>query len=91
MTDAPQPLRVLVCVGPNCDAAGRGRALHADLEAAIDARFPQARAQGRLRLDTRACLRLCTREPVVRLEPSGDAFAGADVDDLICEIARALD
>jgi len=52
--------------------------------------FPDARAAGRLKRSTRDCLRLCTRDPVVRLEPSGDAFAGPDMDDLVREIGVAL-
>jgi NADH:ubiquinone oxidoreductase subunit E len=92
MTDCPArlPVRLLVCVGPRCDAEGRGRALLAEVEAAVAARFAAPVAEARLKLDTRACLRLCTRDPVVRIEPSGDAFSAPDVDALMDEIAAAL-
>ena len=84
------PLRLLVCVGPNCDAKGRGRRLLADAQTALAEAFPGALADGRLKISTRDCLRLCTRDPVVRLEPSGDVFADPDMDDLIREIAREI-
>ncbi|PPD44588.1 MAG: hypothetical protein CTY15_06475 [Methylocystis sp.] len=82
--------RLLVCVGPNCDARGRGRALLAEVQAALAATFPDELADGRLKLSTRDCLRLCTRDPVVRIEPSGDAFSDPEIDDLMSEIAVAL-
>ena len=84
------PVRLLVCVGPNCDAEGRGRRLLADAQTALAAAFPDALADGRLKISTRDCLRLCTRDPVVRLEPSGDVFADPDIDDLTREIGEAL-
>ena len=83
-------IRLLVCVGPNCDAEGRGRTLLAEVQAALAATFPAELADGRLKLSTRDCLRLCTRDPVVRIEPSGDAFSDPDIDDLMNEIAAAL-
>lgn len=82
--------RLLVCVGPNCDAQGRGRALLAEVQAAAQASFPEEFASGRLKISTRECLRLCTRDPVVRIEPSGDAFSDPDIDELMQEIAAAL-
>ncbi len=82
--------RLLVCVGPNCDAKGRGRALLSEVQAAAQASFPDALAEGRLKISTRECLRLCTRDPVVRIEPSGDAFSDPDIDELMQEIAAAL-
>jgi hypothetical protein len=81
---------LLVCVGPRCDAEGRGRALLASAEAALRQAFPDDIAQGRLRISTRDCLRHCTSEPVVRLEPSGEAFAGPDIETLVREIRTAL-
>jgi NADH:ubiquinone oxidoreductase subunit E len=84
------PVRLLVCVGPNCDARGRGRQLLAQAQAALAAAFPDALAEGRLNISTRACLRLCTRDPVVRLEPSGEVFADPDMDELVREIAREI-
>ena len=90
MTVISQPVRLLVCVGPNCDAEGRGRRLLAEAQAALAAAFPDALADGRLKISTRDCLRLCTRDPVVRLEPSGDVFADPDIDDLTREIGEAL-
>jgi NADH:ubiquinone oxidoreductase subunit E len=85
-----QPVRVIVCVGPNCDAKGRGRALLAEVQAATRAAFPDELADGRLKISTRECLRLCTRDPVLRIEPSGDAFSGPDIDALMQDIASAL-
>jgi NADH:ubiquinone oxidoreductase subunit E len=89
LNDRP-PVRLLVCVGPRCDAQGGGRALFAAAEAALDARFPQECAVGRLKIETRDCLRLCTREPIARLEPSGDAFANPQIEMLLREIETAL-
>lgn len=82
--------RLLVCIGPNCDAHGRGRALLAEVQAAARAAFPDEIADGRLKISTRECLRLCTRDPVLRIEPSGDAFSDPDIDALMEEIASAL-
>lgn len=88
---ASEQVRLLVCVGPRCGAEGRGRALLASAEAALLKAFPVALANECLKISTRDCLRHCTNEPVVRLEPSGDAFAGPDMDTLIREIGAALD
>lgn len=90
MTEALPETRLLVCVGPNCDAEGRGRALLAEVETALAENFSQELADGRLKLATRDCLRLCTRDPVVRIEPSGDAISGPDVDDLMQTLRAAL-
>ncbi len=84
------PVRLLVCVGPNCDAEGRGRRLLAEAQTALATAFPDALAGGRLKISTRDCLRLCTRDPVVRLEPSGDVFADPDLDELTREIGEVL-
>lgn len=86
----PPVVRLLVCVGPRCDAEARGHRLLAETQAALAAAFPDALTEGRLKISTRDCLRLCTRDPVVRLEPSGDAFAGPEMDDLVREIGVAL-
>ncbi len=88
---APDPIRLLICVGPRCDAEGRGRALLAQAQTALQESFADALAEGRLQLTTRDCLRLCTRDPVVRLEPSGEARSGPDVDDLLRDIEVELD
>jgi NADH:ubiquinone oxidoreductase subunit E len=90
MNDAPHPTRLIVCVGPRCDAEGRGRALLGDVQIALAKAFPEALADGRLKLSTRECLRLCTSDPVVRLEPSGDAFSGPDLDELMRDVAASL-
>jgi NADH:ubiquinone oxidoreductase subunit E len=87
---APAPVRLLVCVGPRCDAEGRGRALLAAIEEALAAAMANEIAAGRLAVETRDCLRLCTRDPVVRIEPSGDAFANPDVAELTRAAAEAL-
>jgi hypothetical protein len=44
------PVRLLVCVGPNCDAEGRGRRLLAEAQTALAAAFPDALADGRLKI-----------------------------------------
>jgi NADH:ubiquinone oxidoreductase subunit E len=88
--DSPR-IRLLVCVGPRCDAEGRGRATLTEVESALRASFPDELADGRLEISTRDCLRLCTRDPVVRLEPSGEAFSDPDIDELMREIAAALE
>ncbi len=88
---APEAIRLLVCVGPRCDAEGRGRALLAQTEEALKERFAEALAEGRLQIATRDCLRLCTRDPVVRLEPSGDARSDPDLDTLLRDIELELD
>jgi (2Fe-2S) ferredoxin len=74
---------MLICVGPNCDAEGKGRALRAKLQIALEAAFPEELKAGRIVCATRDCLRLCTRDPVVRFEPSGDAYSNPTVDDLL--------
>lgn len=78
MSDAnPQPYcRLLVCVGPCCDAEGRGHALLAALQEAL------ADAAGVACL-ARGCLRVCTRDTIVRLEPSGEVFANPKVEELV--------
>jgi len=82
--------KLLVCVGPRCDAEGRGRALLAEVEAAVKKTFADELASGRLAITTRDCLRLCTREPVMRIEPSGDAISDPDIDDLMQTLRVAL-
>lgn len=83
-------VRLLVCVGPRCDAQGGGRAQLAAIERALAGTFPDALADGRLAIATRDCLRLCTSDPVVRLEPSGEALAGPQLDDLLRLVGEAL-
>jgi hypothetical protein len=80
----------LVCVGPRCDAEGKGRALLAALLDALKAEFRSDLECGRIICATRDCLRLCTRDPLVRLEPSGDAFSNPEVGDLLRLVAEAL-
>ncbi len=73
----PQDCRLLVCVGPRCDAEGRGTALFARLRGLLE------NAAG-VSCQSRDCLRLCSGgEPVVRLEPSGDVLANPDPEELI--------
>jgi NADH:ubiquinone oxidoreductase subunit E len=79
-------LRVLVCVGPRCDADGRGRALLEALREALVAAHPGD--SGRVALCARDCLRSCTREPVVRFEPSGEVYSNPSVADLLGLIAE---
>ncbi len=77
------PCRVLVCVGPRCDAEGRGRALLEELRSALVDAFPEASESGRISCSTRDCLRSCTRDPIVRLEPSGEVFSNPSVAELL--------
>ncbi len=77
------PVRLLVCVGPRCDAAGKGRALLASIEKFFARDFSEELASARLSIATRDCLRLCTRDPVVRFEPSGDALSNPSLDELL--------
>jgi len=81
-------VRLLVCVGPRCDADGKGRALLASAEKSFAEAFPEEMASGKISLATRDCLRLCTRDPVVRFEPSGDALSNPSLNDLL-DVARA--
>jgi (2Fe-2S) ferredoxin len=79
--DSPRAAcRLLVCVGPRCDAEGRGRALLAALCETLAAN-PDAAA--RVEVRTRDCLRACTRDPIVRFEPSGDLFSNPTIEDLL--------
>ena len=70
-----QDFRLLVCVGPRCDAEGGGTALLERLRGLLE------NAAG-VSCQSRDCLRLCTGEPVVRLEPSGDVFANPDPEEV---------
>jgi hypothetical protein len=73
----PQPYcRLLVCIGPCCDAEGRGHALLAALREAL------AGAEG-VACVARGCLRVCTRDAIVRLEPSGEIFANPTIEELM--------
>jgi hypothetical protein len=76
MREPPQDCRLLVCVGPRCDAEGRGTALLATLRGLLED------AAG-VSCQSRDCLRLCTGEPVVRLEPSGDVLANPEPEQLM--------
>jgi hypothetical protein len=68
--------RLLVCVGPRCDAEGRGTALLARLRGLLE-------GAASVSCQSRDCLRLCTGEPVVRLEPSGEVLANPDPEELM--------
>jgi (2Fe-2S) ferredoxin len=84
---SPPASRLLVCVGPRCDAEGRGRALLAALREELAAN-PDAAA--RIKVTTRDCLRACTRDPIVRLEPSGELFSDSTVEDLLRAAGAAV-
>ena len=84
------PVRLLVCVGPRCDAEGKGRMLLASVETSFAQVFSQELASGCLVIATRDCLRLCTRDPVVRFEPSGDALSNPSLEDLLHLTRAAL-
>ncbi len=79
--------RLLVCVGPRCDAEGRGRALAAALREKLAA--DPTDAVRKISVSTRDCLRSCTREPIVRIEPSGDVFSNPTAEDLL-RLGRAV-
>ncbi|MGD9541412.1 (2Fe-2S) ferredoxin domain-containing protein [Methylocystis sp.] len=87
---SPLPVRLLVCVGPRCDAEGKGRALLASVQQCLSQAYSQELASGRLAIATRDCLRLCTRDPVVRFEPSGDALSDPSLDELLRLTRAAL-
>ena len=76
MREPLQDCRLLVCVGPRCDAEGAGTALLARLRGLLED------AAG-VSCQSRDCLRLCTGEPIVRLEPSGDVLANPDPEELM--------
>jgi hypothetical protein len=76
VSEPPQECRLLVCVGPRCDAEGRGTALLARLRDLL-------KDAAGVSCQKRECLRLCTGEPAVRLEPSGDVFANPDPEELL--------
>jgi hypothetical protein len=80
--------KILVCVGPRCDAEGKGRALLEQVKAALPKAFPQAAQAGRLSCDSRDCLRLCTREPIARLEPSGEVLSNPQAEALLLLSAK---
>jgi NADH:ubiquinone oxidoreductase subunit E len=87
---APPLIRLLVCVGPRCDAQGGGAALLDALTAALQEDFAADIAAGRVSCVTRDCLRHCTREPVARVEPSGEVFADPSVERLLQLVAESL-
>jgi (2Fe-2S) ferredoxin len=89
-SDAPRFVRLLVCIGPRCDAEGKGSAQLAALSDAVKEAFADEIAAGRVALSTRDCLRHCTTDPVLRVEPSGEVFAGARIEDLLRLVAEAL-
>ena len=84
---SPHACRLLVCVGPRCDAEGRGRALLAALREELAA---NSDAAARVEVTTRDCLRACTRDPIVRLEPWGNLFSDPTVEDLLRAASAAV-
>jgi NADH:ubiquinone oxidoreductase subunit E len=88
--DARPLIRLLVCLGPRCDEQGGGSALLSALRAALNEAHAEDVASGRVSCVTRDCLRHCTREPVTRVEPSGDVFSNPRVDELLKLVAEAL-
>ena len=64
--------------------------LLASVETSFAQAFSNELASGRLAIATRDCLRLCTRDPVVRFEPSGDALSSPSLDDLLRLTRAAL-
>lgn len=83
-------MKVLFCIGPRCDAEGRASVLLKEARAALAQAFPDEIESGHLKWDTRDCLRLCTRDPVIRLEPSGDAMSNPSVDALLQAVSGGL-
>lgn len=82
-------IRLLVCIGPRCDAEGRGSALLQALREALGAAHADDLAAGRVSCVTRDCLRHCTRDPIVRVEPSGDVFSDPPLEELLRLVAEA--
>ncbi|NBT96480.1 MAG: (2Fe-2S) ferredoxin domain-containing protein [Methylocystaceae bacterium] len=80
----------MICVGERCDARGRARQKLCEIESALATRFNAALANGDIKISTRDCLRLCTTAPVIRLEPSGDVYAGIEINELLIEINKTL-
>ena len=80
----------MICVGERCDAQGLARKKLCEIETALARRFDRALANGEIKISTRDCLRLCTTAPVIRLEPSGDVYAGMETDELLIEIEKIL-
>ena len=78
----------MICVGERCDARGRARQKLCEIESALATRFNAALANGDIKISTRDCLRLCTTVPVIRLEPSGDVYAGIETNELLIEKIR---
>jgi len=56
----------------------------------IDVALIRSDAAARVEVTTRDCLRACTRDPIVRLEPSGDLFSDPTVEDLLRAASAAV-
>ncbi|ATQ70016.1 hypothetical protein [Methylosinus trichosporium] len=87
---ASPAVRLLVCLGPRCDERGGGEALLAALREALTVAYAEEWAAGRIVVSTRDCLRHCTREPIARVEPSGDVFSNPRIEELLALVAEAL-
>lgn len=83
----PAPVKILVCVGPRCDAQGEGRALLACITQAVESAFA---AQERVSVSTRDCLRLCTSGPMLRIDPLGEVFCAPSAQSVVALISAAL-
>ena len=64
--------------------------LLASVETSFAQAFSKELASGCIVIATRDCLRLCTRDPVVRFEPSGDALSNPSLDELLRLTRAAL-
>ncbi len=52
--------------------------------------FPSPDDAGRIAISTRDCLRSCTRDPIARVEPSGEVFSNPTVEDLLRAVREAI-
>jgi len=87
----PPLIRFIVCVGDVCDRDGRGSALHERLSEALDIDFGKGIAAGRIACTRRSCLRHCSHGvPMLRVEPSGDVYADADIELMLDLVEEAL-
>lgn len=90
MSDHPsaaRPPRVLVCSGPNCNAAGKGRRIYARLEALLEEHDPFAPP---FLLRTANCFDMCADGPNMVIYPGNRRFNGLDEDRALAIVRREV-
>ncbi|MBN2470603.1 MAG: (2Fe-2S) ferredoxin domain-containing protein [Anaerolineae bacterium] len=90
MSDSPQdsrPPRVLVCIGPDCNAAGMGKRIYARLEALL-AEYDVLNPPFLLR--TASCFDRCAEGPNMVIYPGNRRFSGLDEDRALAIIRREV-